>query len=308
MKAGFLMIILFMLAEFVYSQELPKVVSGSISRIENFQSKFVDARNIDIWLPAGYSPEKKYNVLYMQDGQMLYDSSNNWNKSSWDVDDAVSKLLLENKIKDVIVVGIWNGGKTRHSDYFPQKPFESLSEAQKDSVYKAVRTNGTSVFNDYKIHSDNYLKFLVTELKPYIDKKYSTCPDRKHTFLAGSSMGGLISLYAICEYPQVFGGTACLSTHWPGIFTMENNPLPDVIFQYLIKNLPDPKTHKIYFDYGDQTLDAMYPSLQKRVDEIMKARGYTNKNWETKYFPGKDHSEKSWSERLEIPLLFLLKK
>jgi predicted alpha/beta superfamily hydrolase len=298
----------FLLSIFMQAQTLPGVVSGKIERIENFQSRFVDARNIDVWLPENYDPHKKYAVLYMHDGQMLYDSSNNWNKSSWDVDDVVSKLLEENKIRNVIVIGIWNGGKTRHADYFPQKPFQSLSQTQKDSVYKAIRTNGTSVFNDYKVHSDNYLKFLVTELKPLIDKKYSTYTGRKHTFIAGSSMGGLISIYAICEYPEVFGGAACLSTHWPGIFTMENNPLPDAIIHYLGKHLPNPKTHRIYFDYGDQTLDAMYPPLQKRVDEVIKDRGYTEKNWETHYFPGKDHSEKAWNERLEIPMEFLLKK
>jgi enterochelin esterase-like enzyme len=121
-------------------------------------------------------------------------------------------------------------------------------------------------------------------------------------------MGGLISLYAICEYPEVFGGAACLSTHWPGTFAAENNPVPEAFIQYLNKNLPSPETHKIYFDYGDQTLDAMYPPLQKKVDKVMKAKGFTDINWETKFFPGKDHSEKSWSERFDIPVIFLLGK
>jgi hypothetical protein len=121
-------------------------------------------------------------------------------------------------------------------------------------------------------------------------------------------MGGLISVYAICEYPGVFGGAACLSTHWPGVFTMENNPVPDTFVRYLETNLPDPKTHKLYFDYGDQTLDAFYPPLQKNVDEVMKSRGFSSENWITKYFPGKDHSEKSWNARFGIPALFILKK
>jgi enterochelin esterase-like enzyme len=246
-------------------------------------------------------------VLYMQDGQVLFDSTASWNHLTWDVDGVLTKLILKKKIREVIVVGIWNGEKTRHSDYFPQKPFESLSKQKRDSVYAATRTNGFSVFNNYEIQSDNYLKFLVTELKPFIDKKYATLKDRKNTFIAGSSMGGLISMYAICEYPEVLGGAACLSTHWPGIFTMENNPLPDAILNYMREHLPDPKTHKIYFDCGDQTLDAMYPPLQKKVDEVMKQKGFSKMNWETLYFPGMDHSEKSWNERLQIPMEFLLK-
>lgn len=288
--------------------QLPAVSTGSIKRFEKFESTYVDARNVDVWLPDGYSASKKYNVLYMQDGQMLYDSSTTWNKTSWDVDDAVARLLGENKIKNVIVVGIWNGDKTRHADYFPQKPFESLTTEQKDTLYNKNRPNGNSVFNGHKVNSDGYLKFLVTELKPFIDKTFSTYTGRKNTFVAGSSMGGLISMYAICEYPNVFGGAACLSTHWPGIFTLENNPIPDAFIAYLKSSLPNPKTHKIYFDYGDQTLDALYPSLQLKVDEMMREKGYKENNWTTKYFPGDDHSERSWRGRLDFPLLFLLGK
>jgi predicted alpha/beta superfamily hydrolase len=158
----------------------------------------------------------------------------------------------------------------------------------------------------FKPTSDRYLKFIVKELKPYIDRTYSVKTDRAHTFIAGSSMGGLISMYAICEYPAVFGGAACLSTHWVGTFTLENNPVPDAFITYLRKKLPDPKNHKIYFDCGDQTLDALYPEIQKQVDNVMKNKGFTESNWVTKYFPGEDHSEQAWSKRLHIPLAFLL--
>jgi enterochelin esterase-like enzyme len=216
--------------------------------------------------------------------------------------------MRENKIRDLIIVGIWNGGESRHADYFPQKAFGLLSAAEQDRIYAAGRKNGSGVFNNYKIRSDNYLRFLVKELKPFIDSAYSTEKDREHTFIAGSSMGGLISLYAICEYPDTFGGAACLSTHWPGIFSMENNPVPAAFFRYMEKNLPDPATHKIYFDYGDATLDALYPPLQKQADDQMKKRGFSTKNWLTKYFPGEDHSETAWNKRLNIPLTFLLGK
>jgi len=292
----------------ITAQSLPKVISGSIKRHENFYSKFVAARNIDVWLPDGYTSQKKYNVLYMHDGQMLFDSSATWTHSSWDMDDVVSSLLLADKIQDVIVVGIWNDGQARHADYFPQKPFESLSGVQQDTAYAAVRSNGYSVFGAYKIHSDNYLKFLVTELKPFIDSTYSTYTQRQHTFIMGSSMGGLISMYAICEYPSVFGGAACMSTHWPGIFTMKNNPIPQAFAKYMQKRLPNPDTHKIYFDYGDQTLDTLYPPLQKKVDVIIKKKGYDQNNWLSKFFPGQNHSELSWHSRVDIPLMFLLKK
>lgn len=293
---------------FFSAAQLPAVVSGYLKRHENFQSKYITARHVDVWLPEGYTTSKKYNVLYMHDGQMLFDSATTWNKQTWDADDVITSLLREQKIKDIIVVAVWNGGATRHADYFPQKPFERLSQAEKDTIYAAARNNGASVFNNYEIHSDNYLKFLVKELKPFIEKNYSVYKDRSHTFISGSSMGGLISLYAICEYPKVFGGAACLSTHWPGIFAMENNPVPNAFFSYMKKYLPNPKKHKIYFDYGNATLDALYPPLQQKADEVMKEKGFTSVNWLTNFFPGEDHSEKAWHKRLHVPLTFLLGK
>lgn len=307
MKKYILNFAFLLISSCVFSQYIPKVSSGKIERIADFKSEFVTPRNIDVWLPDNYSDSKKYSVLYMHDGQMLYDAETTWNKQSWEVDEVVSSLLKDNRIDDVIVVGIWNGNATRHMDYFPQKPFESLKQTQQDSIYNANRSNGQNVFNG-KVNSDNYLKFIVKELKPLIDKKYSVHRDKKHTFIAGSSMGGLISMYAICEYPNVFGGAACLSTHWPGIFTVENNPIPAAFYTYLRTNLPNHKNHRIYFDYGTATLDAMYEPLQLKVDEIMKDKGYNSLNWSTNKFEGEDHSEKAWQKRLHIPLEFLLGK
>jgi predicted alpha/beta superfamily hydrolase len=290
------------------AQAIPKVENGTVVRIDNLNSNYVPKRKIDVWLPKGYNTNKKYSVLYMHDGEMLFDSSITWNKKSWLMQEPITKLISENKIKEVIVVGIWNGGERRHSEYFPQKPFEMLSLDQKVTIKEAVRKNNASVFNSHEVNSNNYLKFIVEELKPYIDKNFSTNSNSNNTFIAGSSMGGLISMYAICEYPTVFGGAICMSTHWPGIFEMENNPIPAAFLQYLNEKLPSAQNHKIYFDCGDQTLDALYPPLQNKVDELMRKKGYTQKSWMTKYFTNQDHSEVAWSGRVQIPLQFMLQK
>jgi enterochelin esterase-like enzyme len=166
------------------------------------------------------------------------------------------------------------------------------------------RSAGVKLFNG-KVSSDNYLKFIVKELKPIIDKKYAVHKEMEHTFIAGSSMGGLISMYAICEYPEVFGGAACLSTHWPGIFQVENNPIPNAFYQYLKMKLPNPTNHKLYFDFGTATLDALYEPLQNEVDLIMKQKGYDSNHWMTQKFEGENHSELSWQKRLHIPFQFL---
>lgn len=305
MKSKFLSLLVVHAA--IASAQPPQVSNGKIERLENFPSKFVTPRHVDVWLPAGYTPQKRYSVLYMHDGQMLFDSTTTWNKQSWHVSETVQKLINTGKIGNLIVAGIWNGGATRHPDYFPQRPFESLSTIERDTVIRQLQTAGRTK-DTFQPTSDNYLKFLVHELKPAIDKRYSTLTDRAHTFVAGSSMGGLISMYAICEYPNVFGGAACLSTHWPGTFSVVNNPIPQAFFNYLKKKLPKPRRNKIYFDFGDQTLDAFYPPLQAKADEVMKLRGYAAPLWVTKSYPSTNHSEQAWASRLHVPLEFLLAK
>ena len=307
MKNALIISILVFLISFQIKAQIPAVTSGKMVRIENFKSKFVTARNVDVWLPEGYCDTVKYSVLYMHDGQMLYDPTLCWNKQAWDVDGTGSKLMTENKTKKFIVVGIWNGGETRHPDYFPQKPFEQLTQIEKDTVSAQLKRAGRAKAL-FQPNSDNYLKFIVKELKPFIDNNYSVHKDRANTFIAGISMGGLISMYSICEYPKIFGGAACLSTHWIGSFTLDNNPMPNAFVKYLRKNLPSHKNHKIYFDCGDQSLDALYPEIQQKVDKVMISNRFSVDNWTTKYLPGEDHSEKAWSKRLNIPLEFLLGK
>lgn len=290
------------------SAQVPQVSVGTIQQFKHFSSKFIASRNIDVWLPEGYSPQKKYAVLYMNDGKSLFDSNIVWNHQEWGVDEVLGKLMSEKKIRECIVVGVYNGESLRHLEYFPKKPFELLSKGQREKMFASVRPGGQPVFKDDTLRSDLYLRFLVEELKPFIDHTFPTLQNRENTFIAGSSMGGLISWYAVCEYPNVFGGAACLSTHWPGVFSAEKNPIPGAFMKYLSAKLPSPKTHRIYFDYGSATLDSMYKPYQLQVDRVMKRRKYDQHSWVSKEFVGSDHSENSWRKRLHIPILFLLKE
>ena len=284
----------------------PQAFAGHIDRLESFPSIYVSARHIDIWLPDAYSADEQYAVLYMHDGQMLFDSTKTWNGQEWGVDETMSQLIRSRTIDKTIVVGIWNGGASRHADYFPEKPFKLLSERyQNYLIDSAARSDGHRLFNS-SIRSDNYLKFIVRELKPFVDSLYSTHRSSENTFIMGSSMGGLISLYAICEYPEVFGGAACLSTHWPGAFDMNDSRIPDAFTSYFYDHLPDPAKHKLYFDHGTATLDQYYAPHQIRIDTIVRLKNYNEANWITKKFPGTDHSENAWRQRLQIPVTFLL--
>ena len=268
-------------------------VAGHVEHLAPIDSKFVDKRSVDVWLPPGYfeveAKARRYPVIYVHDGQNAFDPATSFIGVDWAIDEAMTRLIAGKSVPEAIVVAVWNTPK-RLSEYMPQRAIERTTEAELDAMFKPVRQ---------KPLGDAYLKYLVTELKPAIDARYRSLPDRAHTSIMGSSMGGLISLYAICEYPDVFGRAACLSTAWTvagGVTTRE-----------LEKALPDPKTHKIYFDFGTETKDGTYEPLQQQVDAQMKAAGYAEgANWITKSFPGEPHSERAWRKRVDIPLQFLL--
>jgi len=267
-------------------------ILGALEQHEKFQSKFITPRNVDVWYPPGYfdNVEECYPVIYMHDGQNLFDSALAFGGSGWEIDKTLSQMMDEEKIGGALVVGIWNTDR-RYREYMPQKPYASLALARHHENF--INSYGGPPV------SDAYLRFIVQELKPFIDKNYRTFSDPSHTFVMGSSMGGLISLYTISEYPEIFGGAGCLSTHWPA----GEAELVDE----MAKDLPDPQTHKLYFDYGTEGLDAFYGPYQKRMDEHLRNAGYVeNQNWMTLQFAGADHSEKAWRERVEISLLFFL--
>ena len=196
MKSKLIVMIAFFISTGISAQQkqesIPNVSGCKIERIENFKSDFIPPRNIDVWLPEGYSASKKYAVVYMHDGQMLFDSTKTWNKKEWKVDEVFSQLIKDKKIDECIVVAIWNNDADRISEYFPTKIFEQLEPGTRKKVSEKY-CNGKSA------NGDNYLKFLVFELKPYIDRNFATKTEKEHTFMMGSSMGGLISIYAISE-------------------------------------------------------------------------------------------------------------
>lgn len=267
---------------------------GRIERIDPFESKFVTPRRVEIWLPPQYDaqPGTKFAVLYMHDGENLFDSSTSkFSHMDWGIDETVTRLMEEQKIRPTIVVGMWSTEK-RVIEYMPQKLKETKS---RDKMYELMEKE----FGSTPV-ADLYLKFMVQELKPYVDSHYRTLPDFDNTFVMGSSMGGLISLYAACEYPQVFCGAGCVSTAFP--------IARGIALGYMKQFLPKAGRLKFYFDFGTRTLDKNYERYQNKADEIMQAHGYTRDlDWITLKFEGHKHSEVDWRKRVHIPLEFLLK-
>lgn len=269
-------------------------VTGTLKRYALFGSKYVLPRNVDVWLPPGYARARRqrFPVLYMHDGQNLFDPRTSYSGVDWGVDETMTRLINQGVLREAIVVGVWNTPR-RVAEYMPRKAV-SFSNT-KDLKGVPATPEGEEIV------SDEYLKFLVYELKPFIDSRYRTLRGPANTFIMGSSMGGLISAYAACEYPKTFGGAACVSTHWPAA--------DGAMIEYLKTHLPAPRTHKFYFDFGTETLDASYAPFQMRADEVMLRAGYTEGfDWVTRKFEGEEHSEKSWRKRVDIPLVFFLHK
>ncbi|MGB7904269.1 MAG: alpha/beta hydrolase-fold protein [Steroidobacteraceae bacterium] len=266
-------------------------VTGTVVRYAGMPSMHVAKRNVDVWLPPSYGkdPAQRYPVLYMHDGQNLFDPATSYGGVDWAVDEVMTSLIEKGGVREAIVVGVWNTPK-RRDEYMPQRP-----------VRGKIKFNvpGAEDLDAADIVSDRYLEFLVKELKPFIDATYRTLPGRADTLVMGSSMGGLVSQYAMSQYPDVFGGAGCISTHWPA-----GN---GIALDDFAAHLPDPATHKYWFDYGTATLDALYEPYQKRADEILRKAGYVEgRNWITRKFEGAEHSEKAWRLRVDQPLVFLL--
>ena len=284
-----------------------KVGAGTLVDLGTLQSKYSDPRRVTVWLPSSYKPDgPRHAVLYMHDGQNLFDPETGYGGTEWKIDEVLDRLIREKKVRPTIVVGIWNTPK-RLREYVPSKAFAHLPPQYMDRVRGLYGGDPLS---------DGYLKFVVEELRPAIAKRFRVKTDRANTAIMGSSMGGLISLYAIDEYPNVFGGAGMMSTHWPLFLPTEGHKsISDEEFEavssafelYLAPALPDPRKHKLYFDHGSETLDANYARYQARIDKVVGQRGYRQGiNWISRNFQGQAHNELSWASRVEIPLEFLL--
>lgn len=278
-------------------------IEGDVTHYASFPSVRVQPRPVDVYVPEGYDPgsDQRYPVIYMHDGQMLFHTENSPYAGMdlfWDVDKVMARQVRDGAIKPAIVVSVFmldHAKGARATEFMPQK-------AVTDEVWQTMIAEGDNFAVEEggdTIVSDNYLRFLVEELKPFVDQHYATLPDRDNTFVMGSSMGGLISAYAISEYPEVFGGAGCMSSHWP---------VGDgAVVKWLNDHWPQAGNHRVYFDYGTETLDARYEPYQQGMDAVMQKYGYTlDQDWVTRKFEGADHSTRAWHERLHIPMKFLL--
>ncbi len=245
---------------------------GRIERIDSVYSPELDnERDLLVSLPGGYpAPDRLYPVLYMHDGQNLFDPATSFS-GSWNVDVAMAAVSLDGL--DAIVVGIPNMGRDRLAEY---SPFEHPQLG-------AGR-------------GDLYLDFLINTVKPLIDERYSTAKDREHTGIVGSSMGGLISLYAFFRHPEVFGFAGVMS---PSLWITER-----ATFSF-VEDAPF-SPGKLYLDVGDRE-GAHHVAKALRLKDLLEEKGYREGRdlmWVEEEIGG--HHESAWARRFRDALPFLL--
>jgi predicted alpha/beta superfamily hydrolase len=214
-------------------------------------------RRIWIYLPAAYETLKeKYPVIYMQDGQNLFDAYTAA-YGEWGIDEIMDKMPAK---ESCIIVGIDHGGDYRLTEYNPY-----------DTKYGKGR-------------GDDYVDFLAKTLKPYIDQHYRTKTGAPYTTIAGSSMGGLITMYAILKYPEIFGNA--------GVFSPSFWIAPDVYTFAQQKQLP--VQNRFYFVCGDAESKEEVTQMQKMA-KIIHAKGFNNQQAPVIIVKGAAHNEKQWN-------------
>ena len=228
------------------------------------------SRKVWIYLPPGYATSgKRYPVLYMHDGQNVFDDLTSF-AGEWGVDETLDSL--GNHSGEMIVVAVDHGGTQRINEYCPY------------DMEKYGKGEG-----------DKYVDFLAKTLKPFIDKSYRTEKTKKNTFIAGSSMGGLISMYALLKYPRVFGGAGIFSpAFWVGPKIFDD-----------IKARGAKVNSRIYFYCGSQEGETMVPDTEKAFSEMRKI---SNSRMVCVVRADGKHSEWVWKEEFPLFYLWLMEK
>jgi len=247
-------------------------VTGNVRYHKQFHSaKLGNDRDVIVWLPPEYENEnsRRYPVLYAHDGQNLFDPSTAFAGVEWAVDEAADSLIRKGKIEPIIVVGIAN-------------TLDRMNE------YTTVK-------------GKDYASFIIEELKPFIDANYRTLPDRDHTAVMGSSLGGLISFYLAWENPQVFSMAACLSGSW-----MWDN---DAVFRLIEDDTTAAPDVKFYIDHGSEGEEGSDAWIYRTMRDTLIGRGFVlGKNLVYNFGIGDAHDESAWARRVWRPLVFFFAK
>lgn len=246
-------------------------ISGRVEYLSDLFVKGLKSHDVVVWLPPGYAenPRKRYPVLYMHDGQNLFSARTAGYGAEWRLDEIADSLITAGQIDPLIIVGIYN----------------TSDRSQEYGTGKMGR---------------RYRDFVINTVKPLIDRRYRTLPDRTQTATGGSSMGGLVAFILLWENPEIFSKAICMS---PAFRIDTLDYVQDVKIQR--DKLP---AVKIYIDNGGIDLEN---ELQPGIDAMLNALNGLGFQQDRDYFWIKDptapHNETAWSRRIAFPLQLFFK-
>jgi predicted alpha/beta superfamily hydrolase len=262
---------------------MPKhTLTGNIKRLRAFPSKILgNRRDVLVYLPRGYRrfSRRRYPVLYLQDGQNVFDAATSFSGVEWGVDEAAERLIKENLIEPLIVVAVANTGEQRIDEYAPTRGVIDAKAKRKKRSKGLARKYG---------------HFLMDELKPYIDRKYRTNPGAEFTGLGGSSLGGLVTFAIGILYPQVFGRLMVMS---PSIWW------DNFAIYRLVDSIEQKPPLKVWLDIG--TAEPGWEQARELVNRLLEKGWKLQKDLQYMEAQGADHSEAAWAARVEPALRFL---
>ncbi len=260
---------------------MPDTLTGTIRLHRDFTSRFVtEKRDVIVYLPPGYdsSPQLRHPVLYLHDGQNLFDSATAFGGNDWRLRETMEDLLQRGAIGPLIIVGIYNTPK-RLAEYTPMR----------DRRGRGGRARA-------------YGKLIVQDLKPFIDSEYRTLPEVGHTGLGGSSLGGLVTLYLGLQYPEVFSKLLVMS---PSVWWADRAILKQV------RKLPHKLNEKIWLDVGSSEGDNPAAALRNTLElrDILLSKGWQlGQDLAFMQDEGAGHNEKAWGQRVPRALPFLFQR
>ena len=251
-------------------------LTGEFRTHEAFHSRFLEHdHTIIVSLPPGYgsTPDRRYPVLYLHDGQNVFDRATSVGEE-WRVDETAHELVAKGEVSPLIVVGIWNTGVHRIDEYAP------TADPEKGGGGKA----------------DDYGRMLVQDLKPFIDREYRTLPGAVSTGLGGSSLGGLLTMHLGIRYPTVFSRLAVMS---PSVWWDDRMILGEVAA------LPGKTGQRIWLDSGTKEGEETITNSRALRDALVSRGWVEGQDLAYHEAEGGEHNERSWSERVPMMLKFL---
>lgn len=245
-------------------------VTGTVKYHESIKGEGIRERNIIVWLPPGYDPNsnKRYPVMYLQDGQNIFDPATSAFGKDWQVDETADSMIRKGAVDPMIIVGIFNT-QDRNVEYIP---------SDRGRLYR---------------------EFIVKKLKPFIDSAYKTKAGGTHNFIGGSSAGGILAFMMVWEYPDVFSKAICMSP----AFRLPGNSASGWNYVSIVKTSKKRKKVFFYIDNGGPGLEQQ---LQPGVDEMLKAlsdKGYKQgRDFIYVSDPTAQHNEQAWAKRFPYAL------